>query len=406
VSKATRTRTVALVDTEWVGHHPVFFREMASSLRRLGVSVIGLCPEPDEVRDEMIETQALCVRSRSVVSPMLDNDPALTALRWSRTAAALRSAEQRCGRRADLVFFAHLDSYLRFLPIPQFPGLILGRPWTGLYFRNHHLAWPVHSIRDRLRQAAKGDGLLRSASALDLVGVLDERFDEELHRRTGRTAILFPEIAEPRAPRAVTERVSELRARSHGRPIVGLVGHIDKRKGLLTFLQLARACHNQPVYFAVVGRLDSRTFSKAEANAIEAARIHLADTLYLDPESEWVPDGEYDAMFESLTIVWAGYEDFPGSSNALTWAARHEIPLLATDEGCIGERVRRYSLGLTFPGGNVQRAKEALETLLTRRDELKADAEFACYRNLNSRRRLDQTFGEILGALGAPQEGR
>ncbi len=41
--------TVALADTKWFGHHPTYFREFAASLRRLGVFVIALCPQPAEL---------------------------------------------------------------------------------------------------------------------------------------------------------------------------------------------------------------------------------------------------------------------------------------------------------------------------------------------------------------------
>src|SRR5690606_4397017 len=137
--------TVALADTRWMGHHPTFFREFLASLRRLGVCVLALCPEPEALpASEVAAAVRLEGPSRGIIVKNRDNDPLSTLWRWVRTRRALEEAESRSGRRANLVFFPYLDNYLRFLPAPAVPDTVLGVPWSGLYFRNQHFGWPLN----------------------------------------------------------------------------------------------------------------------------------------------------------------------------------------------------------------------------------------------------------------------
>ena len=141
------SRTVALVDTRWGGHHPTYLREFTASLLRLGSHVLLVCRDPgavlsalpEEVRvlaGSRVTCEAIVHRNHGVLDPRRDHDPLSTILRWRASGRAVRAAESRAGATADFVFFPYLDSYLRFAPFPSLPRRFLGRPWSGLYFRN------------------------------------------------------------------------------------------------------------------------------------------------------------------------------------------------------------------------------------------------------------------------------
>jgi hypothetical protein len=394
--------TIALADTRWVGHHPTFFREFVASLRRLGVFVIALCPEPDDLAPAEGLFAARLEAPNESVFTRLDNDPASTLFRWWSTRRALDRAEDACGQTADLVFFPYLDSYLRFLPAPGVPDLVLGRPWSGLYFRNQHLDGAGGRPGSLIRNLAKGDRLLRSRSTLPLVGVLDERFNDGLARRAGRTAIAFPDITDETPPAGATPLAATLLERAAGRPIIGLAGSLEKRKGLLTLLRTAEtsAAAGDRWFFAAVGPFAHDTFSMQELDWIDQIRTRLGDSLYLDLPGARIPDGApYNAVFSTFSVSWAAYEDFQGSSNTLTKAALFEKPVVATIGECIGGRVEAHALGATFPERDHAAAHTALRRLLAEERAGAVRRGFAGYRRLHSRPQLDATFQQLMASV-------
>ncbi len=388
--------TVALADTRWVGHHPTFFREFLASLRRLGACVLALCPHPEDLRQEHDVTAVrLQSPSRSLLIQGRDNDPLSTLWRWVRTRQALEQAEAKSGRRADAVFFPYLDNYLRFLPAPAVPDAVLGVPWSGLYFRNQHFGWPPNGTRTAFKRFIKGDTLLRCRTALPLLGVLDERFADALRARTGREALPFPDITDETAPTVPTPLADAVRRQAAGRPVIGLAGSLEKRKGLLTLLRVALAAKGQaPWFFVAAGPFSAETFTARELAWIEEARRALGDSLYFDPAGGRIPDGEpYNALFQTFDVAWAAYEEFEGSSNTLTKAALFRKPVLATEGECIAGRVRAFRLGECFPEGDSTRARDALHAIL---NAPHAERDFANYRAFHSRPQLDETFRKLL----------
>jgi len=400
--------TIALADTRWVGHHPTFFKEFAASLRRLGAFVIALCPQPEDLApEENLFASPLQSPNQSLLT-RLDNDPAVTLMRWLATRRALDRAEDACGQIADLVFFPYLDNYLRFLPSSGVPDLVLGRPWSGLYFRNQHLDGDSGRRCSVLKNLAKGDRLLRSPSTLPLVGVLDARFNEGLAQRSGRTALAFPDITDE-TPAAASDPLAEkLGALAAGRPIIGLAGSLEKRKGLLTMLRTAEASARagDGWFFAAVGPFTPGTFSSGELAWIERVCARLPDSLYVERRGARIPDGApYNAVFSTFAVSWAAYEEFQGSSNTLTKAALFEKPVLATRGECIGERVEAHALGATFPERDHGAARRALQRILEEERTATVRRGFAAYRQLHSRPQLDATFERLIASMPAERRG-
>ena len=44
-------KTVALVDSLWMGHHPMYFKVFVSALADLGIRVLPFCPVPEDELD-------------------------------------------------------------------------------------------------------------------------------------------------------------------------------------------------------------------------------------------------------------------------------------------------------------------------------------------------------------------
>ena len=413
-STPAASRTVALVDTRWGGHHPTYLREFTASLLRLGANVLlasrqpeavlSALPEPERARAVGRVTPMTFVhRNQGLLDPRRDHDPLSTILRWRASGRIVRAAEARAGTRADLVFFPYLDSYLRFAPFPSLPRRTLGRPWSGLYFRNAHLAEAPDSLRARLRWLAKGDRLLRSPDCR-AVCVLDERFNDRLAADTGHRVIAFPDMTDETRPDGLTELARQVGERAAGRKIIGLIS-MERRKGLLTLLRAALRARElgEPWFFVAVGPFLRETFSAGEIAFCEEVRRKVEsgalDNLYFDMSGQRIPDGApYNSLFTRFDLVWAAYEDFEGSSNALTKAAAFRIPLLATAGQCVGGRVESYQMGRTFAQADVGACLGAIRGVLAGEgaDGKPLRPRFEDYHRLHDRAYLDEIFRGFL----------
>ena len=410
--------TVALVDPLWIGHHPMYFSQFTAAFLRAGARVIGLCPEPETATREAltaarhrsvpdaearISMHLLPAGKRSWFGNRYEGDPWHTLQRWRHAAAALRTAEAATGWKADLVYFPYLDNFLRFLPISFLPDLILRRPWSGLYLRNHHHAEGGCTMVRASRLLAKGDMLIRSASCLG-IGVLDERFLDALHHYTGKEITAFPDVTATDLPAEHTFLARQVVNQAKGRKIIGLIG-LERRKGLLTILRAADEAWKQklPWFFVCAGICGRKPYSTEEQRYIHdiAARVRSGemDNLHFDPEAPRLPtDADFNSLFTTFDVAWTAYEGFQGSSNALTKAAFFDIPSLATAGECIGARVDRFRIGLSIREADVHQALDAIRRLLDGVDnnDQPLNPLYAEFRALHNITRLDQILADLL----------
>ena len=401
--------TVAIVDPLWIGHHPMYFGEFGASFLRNGAQVVGICPQPDAGRGEILQAYGdpdapvdclpLQTGGRSVLGGRFEGDPWRTFQRWRFAADAIHSAEKQSGKPFDLIYFPYLDSYLRFLPFPRVPEATIARPWSGLYLRNHHYR-NGGSLLQTARIFAKGDHLLSSPSCRG-IGVLDERYGEALEMQTGQQVTAFPDVTLTDLPESPSAFAKEIARKAKGRKVIGLIG-LEKRKGALTMLRLARQCQSEetPWFFVFAGTYDASEFSPSEqeefASIDRNIRSGQVDHVHFDPAATRIPtEPEFNSLFSSFDLAWAAYLDFAGSSGTLSKAAAFETPVIATEGECIGERVHRFRLGRTIPQDDVEAAKAAINELFSRPH----DPDYAGYRSKHSRSRLDHCIAGLLARL-------
>jgi hypothetical protein len=406
-----RVKTIALVDPLWIGHHPMYFSQFTASFLRAGARVIGLCPEPGDARKALdlalgedtsrrfagqIHYLPLNDWKYSLLSGSHGNDPLRTFSRWKQAAETLSQAEAASGLRADLVYFPYLDSYLRFLPISAIPGVLLNRPWSGLYLRNHHHG-ETPSLKKSLRLLAKGDALIRSNLCRG-IGVLDERFIPAMEE-SGIQATAYPDVTQTGLPAEPFPPALEIQRKAAGRKIIGMIG-LERRKGLLTILRTAQFAREagHPYYFACAGNMNFSEFTMEEQAEIHALSDGVGN-VFFDPKTGRIPNEEdYNSLFNTFHIAWAAYEGFEGSSGTLGKAAAFEIPCLATAGECVGNRVESYHLGLTIPEGDAAQALAVIPLLAagTDRQGNPLSPRFEDYRNHHSQERLDRILRELL----------
>jgi glycosyltransferase involved in cell wall biosynthesis len=405
-------KTVALVNSLWMGHHPMYFTQFTASFLRCGANVIGFCPEPEAALRDLLkavdpETAGdianrvhffrLPTGKRSFFNDRFEGDPVRTFARWRAAAENLAAAESETGLQADLVYFPYLDSYLRFLPFPAVPGMLLNRPWSGLYLRNHHHGEPP-SVKKFIRMLAKGDAIFRS-DFCRCIGVLDERFIPAMRKFSKIPITAYPDVTQANLPAEPYALALEIQKKAAGRIIIGMIG-IERRKGFLTILRTAKLARElgQPYYFVCAGTVCLVEFTPEEQVEIQRLSDGI-DNVYFDPHAGRIPsEADYNSLFHTFQIAWVAYEGFEGSSGTLGKAAAFGIPCIATAGECIGNRVESYRLGLTIPEANPEKALALIPYLVAGTDPMghPLSPRFEDYRHHHSLERLDHLLQELL----------
>ncbi|MEP4078302.1 hypothetical protein [Haloferula sp.] len=412
-------KTVALISPLWMGHHPVFFGHFTGAFLRAGARVIGLAPNPESAMQEIaaavgdmpgwrerVSVHKLPTGGRSWFGGRFEGDPYHTFQRWHLAGSALDKAEARSGWTADLVYFPYIDSYLRFLPLSSIPEITIGRPWSGLYLRNHHHRSDQTSECSPLHMLAKGDTLLKSRLCLE-VGVLDERFVNGMEDFLGKPVIAYPDVTQTFLPEKEPDLTRIIREKAAGRKVIGLIG-LETRKGTLNMLRVALRAHEEklPWYFAFAGVFDRNAYSPSDLALIESVLKRIAsgelDNIHFDPEAGRIPtEADFNSLFSSFDIVWAAFEGFQGSSGTLSKAAAFHIPSVATAGECIGHRLENFRTGLTIPEGNTDKAFDAIHKLLagTNWQGAPLDPDFQSFNEAHSIERFDAILSNLVEAL-------
>ena len=149
------------MDPVWVGHHATYFRAFIDAFLEAGARLVAFCPKPSDL-DDLVRAHPDLLRVVELPDPGpsklfrgREHDPFTTLRRWRNAGEAVRAEEENTGWQVDFVFFAWLDSYLRFMPNVKSSERLLGKPWTGLYFRNQHLSDDQTSILAKVKLRLK-----------------------------------------------------------------------------------------------------------------------------------------------------------------------------------------------------------------------------------------------------------
>jgi glycosyltransferase involved in cell wall biosynthesis len=404
--EVARTRTVALVDWLWAGHHPAWFGLFASALSELGHDVVPICPYPEDVGG-LVDAGTGVLRGRvhpgyrmHFFTNVRGSIPARARPIWAtirhfaRIRAMVRDWEMRSGKRIDLIFFACIfDDQFRHI---AWADAILGRPWSGLYIHARSIRMPGSALPGTKRFPCPE--AIFGVKGAQSVAVLDEAAVEPLSTMIGgKKVVVFPDLADERLPADDNDGLAgKLRRFSAGRPVVGVLGHLKPSKGVLDVIRAARDPSLAEVCFAFVGEVSLGEFSKQEA--AEVLEFWQNDPrVFCYPLR--VPDGaSFNSVLRACDAIYAAYRDFPNSSNLLTKAALVQRPVIVSDGYLMAERVRRFEMGLVVPEGDLVAIRAAILalTLRPRSGFVPESARWSAYLAEHSFGRLVQGFSQIL----------
>jgi len=353
--------SVVLVEFSWAGHSPVWFKEYIKTALDLGWNVLAVCPHPEEL-DVPEGSGDRLIRERFMVGKCgISKLPGYTSniVYWWHVSRLLRRCVNRAkvkGWRNFRVFYtAVYDDVFRWFPLGE---RFLRLPWSGLYM----LSGSFHISRPRSR-IDRPERLFRNPRCTG-VAVLDETIVATFRQRLGnRNIVVFPDISDPSLPDQPSLQALEIREFAAGRKVVGLLGHLIPRKGVMDFLQAAARLENHDICFVLAGDLSEWLYDAATLEFLRSAgdrRIPNVLGIYGRIDCQMI----YNSIVQACDVLFAAYRNFPNSSNTITKAAQMRRPLVVSDGYVMAARVKRHGLGLCVPEGDVDAIVQAIKTLV------------------------------------------
>ena len=403
-------KTIALIDWNWMGHHPTYFTHFAAAMAEAGAEVAPFCGDPADFAQRLAGLDLSkgvldhIARAENVEGPRPSN---LCPARWRGIYEArrffgglgkqLRIWERAQARKIDLVFFACI--YDRTFEHFRRAERLFRFPWAGLYLHARSFRMPGSPIP--YTGGLPCPEKIFSSPLLLAAAVLDEGAVEPLRGTSGgKPVMVFPDITVKALPPAgVTEGLAgKIKKFAAGRPIVSLTGHLQWTKGLDVFTKAA--CHQDlsEVFFFLGGDVNWGQISPAEKTKLQQAWERLPNVY---AHLQHLPEQTMNSVYAISDAVVAAYREFPNSSNALTKAAVFERPIVVSDGYLMAERVRKFKLGEVIPEGNAEAPVAALRRMLASGylEELRGRARWKDYREAHSVEQLSKVFSELVAAI-------
>ncbi len=320
---------------------------------------------------------------------------------WQLIQSKIMEAETASGWAVDLAFLTWFDGLCP--PRKQARSClgVLSYPWVGMYFTPGHLRFGTQmSWLQRLTRIIVDYRLFRQPECRGLA-ILDEGVQTPLRWLLGgKPVAVFPEATDSHA--IATKETTQVRLKAGGRPIVGLMGHLAPRKGVLNFLRAAAALGGQEVFFLMVGELERNWFSPSEQIELEQLLQNLGAEKGYFHLKRIAEASEFNAFFELCDVHCLVYNDFYHSSGLLAKAAISEKPVIVAQGHCMDERVEKFGLGLTVPANDPGRLQAAIKHFVKSGAEgkLRLAGGFAAYRASNALHLLKASIKQLCGPRG------
>ena len=400
-------RTVALVDWNWMGHHPTYFTHFAVAMAEVGADVVPFCADPEDFLKRLKQASLPAAVRERVGEPARINGPQPSQFRPTRwrghyeawrffggLGTKLRGWERRHNRKIDLVFFACIYDW----QFGEFHNVAFAFPFpcSGLYlharsFRMPGSPLPYFGILP-CPEKLFGSRPMRS------VCILDEGIPDAMSKAIGRKPVfVFPDITDGslRSADVLEGLAGKLKAFAAGRPVVSLTGHLQWTKGLDVFTAAAGHSDMQGVCFFLGGEISWSGFTPTEKERIQKAWEELPNMLC---HFQHLPEQTMNGIYAVSDVVVAAYRAFPNSSNALTKAAVFERPIVVSEGYLMAERVRKYRLGEVVPEGDVGALVGAIKKMVKPEygNHLRSQARWEDYRQAHSVERLNEAFRKVI----------
>jgi hypothetical protein len=401
-------KTIALIDPFTEGHHLAFMRLFAKTLLDLNYQVIILYPQPNKVKEWLlincpnqisncyfVDYQVVKTNKKKYWGIFAEAHQIFKL--WQQLGLLLKKKEKELKIKIDFAFFAWLDSYLANFLHPYIVNIFFPFLWSGLYFHPRHLR--INYDKLKLKPSFSDIDIILSSKKCRNITVHDEGIIKNFNQRLNKPVILFPEIADNTPPDENYAPAIEIKTRAKGRIVVGLPGILDKLKGLIHFIRMIKLVSPEDYFFVLAGPLNISAYDQSIQDEINLFIQSTPENCFI--YLNYIEEGaKFNAVFDTLDILYLVYDNFASSSNRLTKAANFNKKVLAQNRYCIGEDVAKYQLGITVQEGDVQGYAVALESLKSEINEGKFPKDlYQAYKELHSVEILKARFKEVIGDL-------
>jgi glycosyltransferase involved in cell wall biosynthesis/polysaccharide pyruvyl transferase WcaK-like protein len=193
--------------------------------------------------------------------------------------------------------------------------------------------------------------------------LLDDRFETVTQSDATKGLVFLPDPAPMEADEIAAAQAASAKSKlwvdSDRLRIVG-VGRQNKRKGLTDVIRASRLIDGiaDGIGVYLSGPLDDSDADKrGELTALNnARRLHWRD--------EYVAEDEIRRVYRDSDYVMMPYDkSFEGSSGVFAYAAAFGKPMIGTDHGVVGHRIREHGLGFVYPAGDGRELSDLLISL-------------------------------------------
>lgn len=357
---------IALVDGLWNGHHATYLMKVTAILLEQGHQVSVYCPQPLQLFEALHKPpklNAYCYKDTKSFDFKLIPGRVKHLLwaigRWYAIKKAIHATA-----KPDLIFFAWLDNYLDGNISARLIDHWLPIPWVGLYFHPRHL-------RVQNRPKRFYDGYLKKPETLVMrshfsigLAVLDEGVIPELKARMpSKTISWFPDFIDDSYSIGNDVLARQIKSRAKGKKIIGMIGSLEKRKGLLTLIDTAAHSMDEDWFFIFIGNLATSSFSDIELAKIRSIAAEGRTNCFFHFERIDTEE-EFNGLIIVCDVIYAVYENFLHSSNLLTKAAAYKKPVLVSADGYMAELAKNYRLGLVVTDRSITSIKDFIRKII------------------------------------------
>ncbi|MEM9825847.1 MAG: hypothetical protein AAF958_04625 [Planctomycetota bacterium] len=390
---------VALVDWNWLGHVALFTRSIAKVFAAAGWQVEHFCRHGDLASQSFAEAQ-LPVQCHDLKSygpaghrrwPLQRRSTLAARARWNALATAFT---QQHAESFDFVFFPWIDEWLDRGLSPAVLPVTMPPRFGALLLNAGHFSSPSPNLRRHRRQSGKFR--LLASPKLSLLSTLDELAIDALGKRFSHaTVAAMPDFIEAEARFA--EPSEAMRQAQHGgRPILLSVGLMQRRKGHLKLLELAKQNRLGAWQVVLSGRIVWDHFAPSEQDLLRTAiNGQLPGVMIQD--GHLPTESHLNAEIQAADAIFLGYERWKQSSNIMTRAAQCSRPVISCPEGLLAHRTKTHRLGWVLENESPDAIEKMLKELTADRlDHQSANNDYAGFTQLHDISRLSETFASVL----------
>lgn len=330
---------------------------------------------------------------------------------WQGVRLALEKLYGELGRRVG-TFHTWVDLYSHEYLDRRVIVEAMTAPWCGLYVHPAELrifkTWKRRVYENAMDLVKKGRMFPCRLRAFDVPNAKRIFFWDEAMPVRARGFFnqrcklsVFPEsIIDPASNEIANPVLAEIEnfRNIHGL-VVSLTGFLDRRKGFLTLMRVAKMTAASKWGYIFGGEIRWEDFSADEKKKIQQFIANPPKNCFIIARR--LEDREFDSVIQKSSAVYLAYENFFHSSNVQVKAAYFQKPMIAGPRHLIADRTRRFGMGWCLPEINEQAVADLLNQIDKKEIQRVVDsARFEEFCQEHSPERLNECLEEIRQLLG------